>query len=332
MPKIAISYRRADSSAISGRIFDRLTGHFGENAVFMDIDNIPFGTDFRDHIQETLQRTDVLIAVIGANWLGIAADGEARMNQKTDPVRVEIEAALQRKIPIIPVLVDGAKMPDSAALPAELGNFAFLNAAEVSSGRDFRTHTDRLIGAIDRILAPGGSVESPRPPMESAQAAVAAASVPIGKPWHADVVPYFVAPLVLLLAAHYVILVSNFNNNYLWLAATAIPFAFGFAQFWAGNRGRTPATATALALGLIGVCAMTVSESFITGDPILPQNRFEWRDNIQFAGAIALAFLAGHVLARALRAALKWKFAKIERAQQRAAKPGSARGPAKLVP
>jgi hypothetical protein len=302
MPKIAISYRRADSSAVTGRIFDRLAGHFGKDAVFMDIDHIPFGADFRTHIQETLQNTDVLLAVIGANWLGVGADGAARINDVSDPVRVEIESAMRRKIPIIPVLVDGAKMPDSSALPAEFGNFAFLNAAEVSSGRDFRTHIDRLIAAIDQIAAPSGSAATPHP-MATPHAAVEALAIAVGKPWHADIVPYFVAPLVLLLAAHYVILVNNFNNDYLWLAATAIPFAFGFAQFWAGNRGGTAATIAALALGLIGVSAMTVSESFITGDPILPQDRFEWRDNIQFAGAIALSFVTGYVLASALRTA-----------------------------
>ena len=124
MPAILISYRRADSSAIAGRIFDRLAAQYGEESVFMDVDHIPFGIDFRTHIQETLQRTDVLIAVIGGNWLGKSADGAARMHEKTDPVRVEIETALERKTPIIPVLVDGARMPQSADLPEEFGNFA----------------------------------------------------------------------------------------------------------------------------------------------------------------------------------------------------------------
>jgi hypothetical protein len=148
MPAILISYRRADSSAIAGRIFDRLAAHYGEASVFMDVDHIPFGIDFRAHLQETLQRTDVLIAVIGRNWLGNSADGAARMHEKTDPVRVEIETALERKTPIIPVLVDGARMPQSADLPEEFGNFAFLNAAEVATGRDFRIHTERLIRAL----------------------------------------------------------------------------------------------------------------------------------------------------------------------------------------
>lgn len=308
MPKIAISYRRADAAAVAGRIFDRLTARFGENAVFMDVDRIPFGTDFRAHIQETLQRTDVLIAVIGADWLGISADGAARMNEKTDPVRVEIETALQQKTPVIPVLVDGAKMPDSRLLPAEFGNFAFLNAAEVSSGREFRNQMDRLIGAIDRIGAPQATAEGLRVPTDTIHAGVAEANNAVRKPWHAGVAPYFLVPLVLLLVAHYSILINNLSNDYLWLAATAIPFVFGFAQFWAGSRGAAPATAVALALGVTGVCGMTISESLVSGDPILPQDRFEWLDNMQFAAAIALCFVAGYGLARALHSAvLMWR-------------------------
>src|ERR1700730_4262365 len=153
MPTIVISYRRSDSSAVAGRIFDRLSHHYGEDAVFMDVDSIPIGIDFRTHIQETLLRTDVLIAVIGANWLGVNAAGTARMDERTDSVRVEIETALEQKMRIIPVLVDGAKMPASSDLPPEFGNFAFLNAAEVVTGRDFRSHMDRLINAIDQSAA-----------------------------------------------------------------------------------------------------------------------------------------------------------------------------------
>src|SRR5208282_4219137 len=153
MPTIVISYRRSDSSAIAGRIFDRLTAYYGEESVFMDIDHIPFGIDFRTHIHEILQRTDIVLAVIGANWLGNNTTGAARMHEPTDPVRVEIETALSRGTPIIPVLVDGAKMPNSTELPVEFGNFAFLNAAEVATGRDFRNHMDRLIGAIERAAA-----------------------------------------------------------------------------------------------------------------------------------------------------------------------------------
>lgn len=153
MPNIAISYRRSDSSALAGRIFDRLATHYGKHAVFMDVDAIPIGVDFRAHIDTTLRYTDVLLAVIGAQWLGAREGAAARISEATDPVRVEIETALARGAPIIPVLVDGAKMPEAGQLPPEFGAFAYLNAAEVTTGRDFHAQMDRLIAAIDLASA-----------------------------------------------------------------------------------------------------------------------------------------------------------------------------------
>ena len=71
MSKIIISYRRSDSAPVAGRIFDRLVQHYGKDSVFMDIDNIPFGTDFRKHIQNVISNSDVVIAVVGPKWLGM---------------------------------------------------------------------------------------------------------------------------------------------------------------------------------------------------------------------------------------------------------------------
>jgi TIR domain len=152
MSKIIMSYRRSDSQAVSGRIVDRLIAHFGDKSVFMDIDNIPFGTDFRHHIKTALSHADVLLAIVGPDWLGIGADGRSRLQEANDPVRVEIEAALAEKLHVIPVLVNGATMPDAADLPGSLKDFAFLNAAPVDAGRDFHPHVDRLIKAIDEVV------------------------------------------------------------------------------------------------------------------------------------------------------------------------------------
>jgi len=311
MPTIVISYRRSDSSAIAGRIFDRLAAHYGKNSVFMDIDNIPFGIDFRVHIREVLLHTDVVIAVIGANWLGISHAGTARMHEKADPVRVEIETALERKTPIIPVLVDGAKMPQSADLPPEFDNFAFLNAAEVATGRDFSIHMDRLISAIDRIAAGHVSLAVPRSTAGRIRAAVAAREDSALKFWLTGAVQYFVVPLVLLLVAHHVIVnMLDLNTQYLRVVSAVVPFVFGFGLFWLSGRGSGSAFAFAIANGVIAVVGMTVSQSLNSGDPIMPQTRFEWWDNINFATLIALSFLAGHALARALRAVQSRKFGK----------------------
>lgn len=151
-PRLFISYRRADSDAITGRIRDRLVQNFGEASVFMDVDRIPFGTDFRTHLVEALKETDLVLAVIGPKWAGAVETGAARLHAAEDPVRMEIETALGLAVPVIPILVGGAAMPNGASLPASLGDIAFRNAAEVSSGRDFHDHIERLIRAIDAIL------------------------------------------------------------------------------------------------------------------------------------------------------------------------------------
>ena len=175
MPRIALSYRRADSAAISGRIFDRLSAHYGPGSVFMDIDEIPFGIDFRDHVVDVLSRCDAVVAVIGPAWTGGLATPD-RISEAADPVRLEVETAMVRGVALIPVLVDGAVMPNPAHLPPSLEPLAFRNACEIASGRDFHAHVDRLIRALDRVVAPAraeASVEGPGAPAPASPAAAA---------------------------------------------------------------------------------------------------------------------------------------------------------------
>jgi hypothetical protein len=299
MPTIAISYRRSDSSAIAGRIYDRLAAHYGEQAVFMDVDNIPFGIDFRAHIRETLQRADILIAIIGTKWLGASADGNSRIQEKTDPVRAEIETALEREMPILPVLVDGAKMPENSDLPSEFRSFAYLNAAEVATGRDFRSHMERLIGAID-LLAAGNSAAAT--PQLLSKATQARKSNPDGgQLWFDEAKRYFAAPLILLLIAHHII-INAYDLDVIYLQAVCIliPFAFGAGLFWLGSRNAVVATSFAVALGIVADAAMTVSQSLYSGDSIMPQTRGEWWDNIDYAALVAIGYIAGYVVAYAL--------------------------------
>jgi WD40 repeat protein len=168
MPKITISYRRADSEAMTGRICDRLVAHYGKQAVFRDIDDIPAGIDFRQHINEILLKTNVLLAIVGPKWLGTARGGLDRINEESDPVRVEVETALRRRVPIIPVLIGSTRMPSSEQLPPSLKDFAFRNAVKVDTGRDFDYHIERLIKSIDGI-APQTPRSSP-PSRETAAA------------------------------------------------------------------------------------------------------------------------------------------------------------------
>ena len=202
MARAVISYRRADSAAIAGRIADQLKARFGEDSVFMDIDNIPLGVDYRDHIKGELLKSEILVVVIGPRWLAPDPDGTRRIHNEADPVRVEIETALREKVPVIPVLVENAVMPTVKDLPNSLHGFAFLNAAEVDIGRDFRHHVDRLVHALDslasrrRTTAAAPSDASAATPVAAAVGAKTAAKAPSGY-W-----PYLLAaPLLGLLAA-----------------------------------------------------------------------------------------------------------------------------------
>jgi len=149
-PRITISYRRGDSGIITGRIFDRLANQYGKNAVFRDIDNIPAGVDFREHIGETLDQSDVVLAIVGPRWVG-SHSGRDRLSEPSDPVRVEVETALQKRKPLIPVLVMNARMPTVENLPSSLHDFAYRNAVTIDAERDFDVHMARLIRSIDRI-------------------------------------------------------------------------------------------------------------------------------------------------------------------------------------
>ena len=151
MPRITISYRRDDSLDITGRIFDRLAGHFGREAVFRDIDSIPLGTDFRRHIDRVLDQSDIILAIVGPRWIG-PGDQQLRLASAADPVRLEIETALRKDKPLIPVLVSRAVMPHPDVLPESLHDFVYRNAVQVDSGQDFDVHVGRLIRGIEELL------------------------------------------------------------------------------------------------------------------------------------------------------------------------------------
>jgi len=148
---IFISYRREDSREITGRICDRLIGKFGREMVFRDVDSIPAGKDFREHINKTIGNCHVVVAIIGTQWLQVKnRDGEARLGQENDPLTVEIETALSNEIPIIPVLVKGATMPDSNDLPDNLKPLAYHNAVIIPREPYFHAGVDRLIDELGK--------------------------------------------------------------------------------------------------------------------------------------------------------------------------------------
>src|SRR5580692_3011932 len=111
MAKIIISYRRSDSVAIAGRICDRLVARYGNDSVFMDVDDIPSAANPREHVRKFLHQGDILLAVVGPNWLAGDGDRLEEIEKDTDLVRLEVEMALEEGIQIIPVLIDGSSLP-----------------------------------------------------------------------------------------------------------------------------------------------------------------------------------------------------------------------------
>ena len=148
MSGIFISYRREDSIAYAGRLFDRLADRFGEKQIFMDIDTMKVGLDFVEQIAEAVQSCDVLIAVIGKTWVNIQdEEGHRRLDNPEDFVRVEIQVALERNIPVFPLLVGGAAMPKARDLPDPIAKLTRRHAMKMSDER-FRADATRLIEQI----------------------------------------------------------------------------------------------------------------------------------------------------------------------------------------
>jgi hypothetical protein len=151
---VFVSYRREDSPDVAGRIYDRLVLSFGKDAVFKDVDSIPPGIDFRVQLREAVSRCDVVLTIVGPRWIG--RDGNRATTRLEDPrdfVRIELLAALERNIPVVPVLVSGTEMPMESDLPKPLAPFAYRNAVQVRPDPDFHNDMDRLIKGIDSARA-----------------------------------------------------------------------------------------------------------------------------------------------------------------------------------
>src|SRR6266487_1007910 len=144
-PKIFISYRR-DDSGDAGRISDRLERQFGRDFLFIDVDSIPPGRNFVDVLREEVAKCGVLIAVIGPNLLNARDEnGNRRLDNPNDFVRIEIATALQRKDTlVIPILLDGSRIPKADQLPEDLKELSLRNSVPVHHA-SFNSDMEKLI-------------------------------------------------------------------------------------------------------------------------------------------------------------------------------------------
>lgn len=154
MKDIFVSYRRKDSSDITGRIFDRLKDRFGAHRLFKDVDSIPLGSDFVEAIASAVAQSKAMVAVVGKEWLTATDEnGRQRIQDDADYVHIEIAAALERNLPVIPVLVMGASMPKATELPEALHSFASRNGTPVRPDPDFDHDMRRLINSLEAIVS-----------------------------------------------------------------------------------------------------------------------------------------------------------------------------------
>jgi TIR domain/WD40-like Beta Propeller Repeat len=166
MTRIFISYRRKDSKPWSDRMYPVLVKAFGKRNVFKDVVNIGAGQNFRAVIERAVFSADVVLIVIGQQWVTITdKTGQKRLENPDDFVRLEAEMALRHGKIVIPVLIDGTQMPSSTDLPSTLINIPSLNGANVRGDPDFDPDMRQLILAIRKqvgrewgILAITGAV------------------------------------------------------------------------------------------------------------------------------------------------------------------------------
>ncbi len=163
-PRVFICYRREETAAHAGRLYDAMVARFGEGNVFMDVDLAP-GVDFVERIPEVVAACQVLIVVMGPSWATVKdEEGGVRIADPEDFVRLEVEAGLRRPdVTPIPVLVSGARMPKREDLPPEVGPITRRNALELSEAR-WGYDVGRLNSTLDGLLADIGGTGTATPP------------------------------------------------------------------------------------------------------------------------------------------------------------------------
>ena len=152
MGKIFICYRRKETADLTGRIYDRLAGHFGSDAVFMDVDTLLSGANYRDQIIAIIDQCSVLLAVVGTEWLTIRNDqGQRRLDDPDDELRIELVAALDKGLTIIPLRAHEAALPEEGQLPQELRPLAHTEPILIRSGTGFNTDIRALIERLEQL-------------------------------------------------------------------------------------------------------------------------------------------------------------------------------------
>ncbi len=166
---VFINYRRADSKLVAQLIFNQLLQRFSRDQVFKDFNTISPGDDYTVSIDKALHGCDVLLVIIGQQWLDIKDEsGRRRLDDPADYVRVEIAKALSRNIKVIPVMLDDVTMPQPEQLPEDIRSLTRRQLVEIDTNSRLEQDVDRLADIIRDILnklyPPGPGPLPPQPP------------------------------------------------------------------------------------------------------------------------------------------------------------------------
>ena len=147
--RVFISYRRADTAQAASWLFNRLTGHYGRNNVVMDVDPAPYGGNLAHAIDANVATCDAFVVLVGQHWLAVTGEG---LHDPNDYVRLALESALRRGTLVVPVTVDGARMPVNGELPPSLASMVGQPAFEVGM-RSFDADTGQLMRVLDQSIS-----------------------------------------------------------------------------------------------------------------------------------------------------------------------------------
>jgi hypothetical protein len=282
MPTILISYRRQDSSDITRRIYDQLVLRYGKRSVYIDIQSIQPSADYRAHIRHNLERALVVLSVIGGQWHGPRADRDPRIFDAEDPVRVEVETALYNHRAVMPVLVNGARMPEESQLPDSLKPFHYLHALTVRSGDEFSSDIKSLFLAIDKLHA---------------------------QFWAFYAATCLAMPLSVMLISQYLIL-FKYDTNPLYLRITIalvsaalgiwLCFQIGFRAVPTIITSAVVALASAVGMLAINTTLSNPSAPFEVWD-ILPSITRDWQEAIEYSLIVTSATWISNMLGWAFR-------------------------------
>lgn len=162
MKRIFISYRRSDSAGYAGRLYDYLENYFGEERLFYDVDTIKPGVNFEQKIKAELDQSEALLVLIGNQWLDVKdMNGNRRLDDRHDYVRLEVETALAKDIAVIPVLLQGAPVPAGNDLPEPLYELSRRNAIKLSD-EHWTSDLSLLTAVLKNILGVSGSLKEQR--------------------------------------------------------------------------------------------------------------------------------------------------------------------------